>query len=80
MERRRWEEEKERQQREKDLEAHKDWEREEEEFLLKQAKLRSEIRIKEGRAKAIDILYKNITRDTSVEIDTAEPYKIFKVI
>lgn len=36
------------------------WEAKEEEFHLKQAQLRSEIRIKEGREKAIDILAKNV--------------------
>jgi hypothetical protein len=36
------------------------WEQKEEEFHLSQAKLRSEIRIKEGREKAIDILAKNL--------------------
>jgi len=65
-----------------------DFEEKEEEFHRKQAKVRSEIRIKEGREKAIDILFKNLQiylsdeeleADISVDLDVelSEPYRIF---
>lgn len=45
-----------RQQREKELEHFNEWAKQEDGFHLKQAKLRSKLRIKERRAKPIDIL------------------------
>jgi len=65
-----------------------DFEEKEEEFHRKQAKVRSEIRIREGREKAIDVLSKNLRiytdeddldADVSVDIDVelTEPYRIF---
>eukprot|EP00954_Amorphochlora_amoebiformis_P005342 421591-Amorphochlora_amoeboformis.AAC.1 len=65
-----------------------DFEEKEEEFHRKQAKVRSEIRIREGREKAIDILAKNLRIYTdeddldaniSVDLDVelTEPYRIF---
>ena len=49
-----------RQQREKEAEQFKEWEKQEDHFHLKQAKLRSKLRIKEGRAKPIDLLARYI--------------------
>ncbi|KAG0325958.1 hypothetical protein BGZ99_010331 [Dissophora globulifera] len=67
-----------------------DWQAQEEEFYLKQAKRRAEIRIKSNRAKPIDILAMNIKLiaavneddeededDIGLEIDVEEPYTIF---
>ncbi|KAG0201193.1 hypothetical protein BGX28_005915 [Mortierella sp. GBA30] len=67
-----------------------DWQAQEEEFHLKQAKRRAEIRIKSNRAKPIDILAMNIKLvsekeekeeededDLGLEIDVDEPYTIF---
>ncbi|KAF9186024.1 hypothetical protein BGZ49_004223, partial [Haplosporangium sp. Z 27] len=67
-----------------------DWQAQEEEFHLKQAKRRAEIRIKSNRAKPIDILAMNIKlisqdeddleedeEDIGLEIDVEEPYTIF---
>lgn len=45
-----------RSQREKEMVQFKEWEKQEDGFHLRQAKLRSKLRIKEGRAKPIDIL------------------------
>eukprot|EP01027_Heterolobosea_sp_BB2_P003496 GEZU01005295.1.p1 GENE.GEZU01005295.1~~GEZU01005295.1.p1 ORF type:complete len:608 (+),score=213.77 GEZU01005295.1:57-1880(+) len=59
-ERRLWEEEKSRIARERDLEGLDDWETKEEEFERKQAQIRSKVRLKEGRARPIDILAKNL--------------------
>lgn len=44
------------QQRDKEAEQFKEWAKQEDYFHLKQARLRSKLRIKEGRAKPIDIL------------------------
>lgn len=70
------------------LAEHEDFEEKEEEFHRRQAKVRSEIRIKEGREKAIDVLAKNLRifrdedgldADVGVDLDVelTEPYKIF---
>mmetsp|Transcript_24607 Transcript_24607/g.61753 ORF Transcript_24607/g.61753 Transcript_24607/m.61753 type:complete len:599 (-) Transcript_24607:276-2072(-) len=63
-------------QREKDSLDYVEWERKEAAFHLHQAKLRADIRIREGRAKPIDILYMNLNMDGS-EIELNEPYMIF---
>ncbi len=62
------------------MDSNKNWEKEEHEFFKKQDKLRAEIRLKEGRAKPVDILYKNINRDPQFEVETSPPFKIFKVL
>ena len=75
--------------REQDRAALGDWEKREDEFHLGQAKTRAQIRIKEGRAKPIDILAINISLVTDnaiakefegmgLEMDTEEPYHIFE--
>lgn len=43
-------------QRQKELEHHEYWEQQEEDFILRQHRLRSKIRIRDGRAKPIDFL------------------------
>uniref|UniRef100_A0A7S2U3K1 Splicing factor Cactin n=1 Tax=Lotharella oceanica TaxID=641309 RepID=A0A7S2U3K1_9EUKA len=66
-----------------------DYEAKEDEFIRNQTKVRSEIRIKEGREKAIDILAKNLRiyqddedldANISVDLDVelTEPYRIFQ--
>jgi hypothetical protein len=78
LEKAQWEEEKARMQREADAGSYKDWESKEDEFYLRQAKMAAEIRIKQGRAKPIDILYKNLSMDTDFDFEMNEPYQIFK--
>ena len=48
-------------------------------FNYEQSKLRSEIRVKEGRAKPIDILAQNLNLTEDFDVEVNEPYKIFKV-
>ncbi|KAL9551924.1 hypothetical protein MBANPS3_004032 [Mucor bainieri] len=80
------EEEQTRIQRDAELAAMGDWEAKEEEFHLEQAKQRAAIRIRDGRAKPIDILAMNlrlanepdkVEEDVDLEIDLDEPYTIF---
>jgi cactin len=47
-------------QREAEAEQHKGWRNQENEFNLRQARRRSEIRIAEGRSKPIDVLYQSL--------------------
>lgn len=60
LDQKQWEEAKERIARERERVTHDDLEKKEEAFHLNQAKLRSEIRIREGRAKPIDLISKNL--------------------
>lgn len=55
-----------------------DWEKKEEEFHFQQSKVRSEIRLKDGRAKPIDILSKNLNLSDDFDVEINEPYKIYK--
>eukprot|EP00808_Paulinella_micropora_P018606 g71867.t1 len=75
--------------REAEMEQNADWEEREEQFHREQAKLRSEIRIQEGREKPIDLLAKNLflSKDTldvdahaamELDVELAEPYTIFQ--
>ena len=41
--------------------------------------MRSEIRLKEGRAKPIDVLARNLSLTGDFDIEVNEPYKIYKV-
>ncbi|XP_074640523.1 splicing factor Cactin-like [Tubulanus polymorphus] len=62
-------------QRSKEVEYFKEWERQEDTFHLQQAKLRSQIRIEEGRAKPIDLLGKYISaEDDDFAVEMHEPY------
>uniref|UniRef100_A0A8D2PWM1 Splicing factor Cactin n=1 Tax=Zosterops lateralis melanops TaxID=1220523 RepID=A0A8D2PWM1_ZOSLA len=61
-------------QREKEAEHFKTWEEQEDNFHLQQAKLRSKIRIRDGRAKPIDLLAKYIsTEDDDLAVEMHEP-------
>ncbi|XP_042010745.1 cactin-like [Salvia splendens] len=55
-----------------------DWEKKEEEFHFDQSKIRSEIRLREGRMKPIDILTKHLDHSDDFEIDINEPYMVFQ--
>ncbi|KAE8098428.1 hypothetical protein FH972_016494 [Carpinus fangiana] len=55
-----------------------DWEKKEEEFHFDQSKVRSEIRLREGRTKPIDVLYKQLNGSDDFDIEINEPYMVFK--
>lgn len=55
-----------------------DWEKKEEEFHFDQSKYRSQIRLREGRMKPIDILSKNLNGSEDFDIEINEPYMVFK--
>lgn len=55
-----------------------DWEKKEEEFHFDQSKVRSEIRLREGRVKPIDILIKHLNGSDDFDIEINEPYMVFK--
>ncbi|EER93274.1 cactin [Sorghum bicolor] len=55
-----------------------DWEKKEEEFHFDQSKVRSEIRLREGRTKPIDVLLKNLSFSDEFDIELNEPYLVFK--
>ncbi|KAJ4968719.1 hypothetical protein NE237_015420 [Protea cynaroides] len=55
-----------------------DWEKKEEEFHFDQSKVRSEIRLREGRVKPIDILSKYLNGSDDFDIEINEPYMVFK--
>ncbi|XP_041368243.1 cactin-like [Gigantopelta aegis] len=67
--------EREKLQRDKEAEYFREWEKQEDSFHLSQAKLRSKIRIQDGRAKPIDLLAKYISaEDDELAIEMHEPY------
>ncbi|KAK7392526.1 hypothetical protein VNO78_20969 [Psophocarpus tetragonolobus] len=55
-----------------------DWEKREEEFHFDQSKVRSQIRLREGRARPIDILTKQLNGSDDLDIEINEPYMVFK--
>ncbi|KAF3324430.1 cactin [Carex littledalei] len=55
-----------------------DWEKKEEEFHFDQSKVRSKIRLQEGRTKPIDVLLKNLNFAEEFDIELDEPYTVFK--
>ncbi|XP_022144570.1 cactin [Momordica charantia] len=55
-----------------------DWEKKEEEFHFDQSKVRSEIRVRDGRSKPIDILSKQLNGSDDFDIVIDEPYTVFK--
>ncbi|KAI8563201.1 hypothetical protein RHMOL_Rhmol03G0094200 [Rhododendron molle] len=55
-----------------------DWEKKEEEFHFDQSKFRSEIRLREGRTKPIDVLSKQLNPSDDFDIEINEPYMVFK--
>ncbi|XP_075215612.1 LOW QUALITY PROTEIN: cactin, spliceosome C complex subunit [Lycorma delicatula] len=62
-------------QRSKEAAQFQEWERQEDQFHLEQARLRSRIRIQDGRAKPIDLLAKYISTEEEVDaVEMHEPY------
>ncbi|XP_067144570.1 splicing factor Cactin-like isoform X1 [Centruroides vittatus] len=62
-------------QREKEAAQFKEWEKQEDGFHLQQAKLRSKIRIQDGRAKPIDLLARYISaEEEDLTVEMHEPY------
>ncbi|KAK6643576.1 hypothetical protein RUM43_005086 [Polyplax serrata] len=62
-------------QRNKEAAQFEEWERQEDQFHLEQARLRSKIRIQDGRAKPIDLLAKYISAEEEVDaVEMHEPY------
>nr|XP_018486655.1 PREDICTED: cactin-like [Raphanus sativus] len=55
-----------------------DWEKKEDEFHFDQSKVRSEIRLREGRLKPIDVLCKHLDGSDDMDIELSEPYMVFK--
>ncbi|MCL7031839.1 hypothetical protein MKW94_012595 [Papaver nudicaule] len=55
-----------------------DWEKKEEEFHFDQSKIRSGIRLREGRIKPIDILSKHLDDSGDFEFQIDEPYMVFQ--
>lgn len=51
-----------------------------EQFHFDQSKARSEIRLREGRMKPIDILSKHLDPSDDRDIEIDEPYVVFKVL
>ncbi|KAL6894268.1 hypothetical protein ACP4OV_008366 [Aristida adscensionis] len=65
-------------QRERARAEFQDWEKKEEEFHFDQSKVRSEIRLREGRTKPIDVLLKNLNFSEDFDVELNEPYLVFK--
>lgn len=64
-------------QRSREAAQFEEWERQEDKFHLEQARLRSKIRIQDGRAKPIDLLAQYISSqnlEESIEMQMHEPY------
>ena len=62
-------------QRSKEAAQFQEWERQEDQFHLEQARLRSSIRIQDGRAKPIDLLAKYIGSEAVIDaVEMHEPY------
>ena len=75
VERQKREEEMQLMQRSKEAAQFEEWERQEDQFHLEQARLRSHIRIQDGRAKPIDLLAKYISAEEEVDaVEMHEPY------
>ncbi|XP_026465647.1 LOW QUALITY PROTEIN: cactin-like [Ctenocephalides felis] len=75
LEKQQREEEQSMMQRSKEAAQFEEWERQEDRFHLEQARLRSCIRIQDGRAKPIDLLAKYINSQDEVDaVEMHEPY------
>ncbi|CAB3374237.1 Hypothetical predicted protein [Cloeon dipterum] len=62
-------------QRQKEAAQFQEWERQEDQFHHEQARLRSTIRIQEGRAKPIDLLAKYVHSEEDIDaVEMHEPY------
>lgn len=71
------EEEREMMQREKEGAYYEEWEKHEDMFHIEQARLRSKVRIRDGRAKPIDLLAQYINpEEDDLELQMHEPYAI----
>ncbi|XP_046864874.1 cactin-like isoform X2 [Xenia sp. Carnegie-2017] len=71
------EEERELMQREKEGAYYKEWEKQEDMFHIEQARMRSKIRIRDGRAKPIDLLAQYINpNEDNLEYQMHEPYSV----
>eukprot|EP00055_Hartaetosiga_balthica_P012215 m.58645 g.58645 ORF g.58645 m.58645 type:complete len:838 (+) comp7874_c0_seq1:69-2582(+) len=58
-----------------------DWSSKEEEFLMQQAKVRSELRMKNGRAKPVDVFAKYIhEKDEELAVQGLPPFTVFKTM
>ncbi|CAN4118274.1 unnamed protein product [Withania somnifera] len=55
-----------------------DWEKKEEEFHFDQSKVRTEIRLRQGRVKPIDVLIKQLEPSGEFDVEIDEPYAVFK--
>ncbi|KAG5582766.1 hypothetical protein H5410_053393 [Solanum commersonii] len=55
-----------------------DWEKKEEEFHFDQSKVRTEIRLRQGRVKPIDVLIKQLEPSGEFDVEIDEPYVVFK--
>ncbi|KAH8387143.1 hypothetical protein KR093_005051 [Drosophila rubida] len=73
------------QQRSKEAVQFREWQRQEDQFHLEQARLRSEIRIRDGRAKPIDLLAQYVsagstetTLEDALEMQMHEPYMLLQ--
>ncbi|GAV77475.1 CactinC_cactus domain-containing protein/Cactin_mid domain-containing protein [Cephalotus follicularis] len=64
--------------RERARAEYQDWEKKEEEFHYDQSKIRSDIRLREGRIKPIDVLSKHLNGSDDLDIEVNEPYTVFK--
>ena len=71
------EEEKARMLRMTEEQNHAEWEKNADKFHLEQSRVRAKIRIREGRAKPIDVLAKNLHED-DMDVEITEPYKLFR--
>lgn len=78
------EEERNRELRERESATYHEWESKEDVFLVEQAKIRSQIRLEEGRAKPIDLLIKYINNydkaENIMDFELHEPYHVFRNI
>ncbi|KAF3633334.1 Cactin [Capsicum annuum] len=55
-----------------------DWEKKEEEFHFDQSKVRTEIRLRQGRVKPIDVLIKQLEPSGDFDVEIDEPYVVFR--
>ncbi|KAL2933309.1 Cactin [Bienertia sinuspersici] len=67
-------------QRERSRAEADDFEKKEEEFHFDQSKVRSRIRLREGRMKPIDVLTKYLDDSDEFDVELDEPYMVFKAL
>lgn len=76
-EREQWQREQRRLQLERELGTLEEWQAQEERFHVEQARKRSELRLRAGRAKPIDRVYKTLSLHDELDFDVREPQHIF---